>query len=31
MYKIVTRDHAAWGIDGYKVPHHYFDHTKHGE
>lgn len=31
MYKIVTREHASWGIEGYKVPKNYFDSVKHME
>ncbi|KAL4507088.1 hypothetical protein ABPG72_001881 [Tetrahymena utriculariae] len=28
MYNISTRQHAAWGLDGYEVPKKYFDHLK---
>lgn len=28
MYKIATRENAAWGIEGYQVPKKNHDHIK---
>ena len=28
MYNVVTRTHAAWGIEGYEISKKYFDHNK---